>query len=132
MCDDTVFRLINGEMVDKVTRLPNKSFVEKIKERYPDMKVIKIHTEIGKTDGLKDIIISKVSSVIKHSIRLPKDMVARTGEKEFVVILGQVDDGTLKIVADRIKENLGYFNVNVGGKTIKIIPVVEILPIKEV
>ena len=54
------------------------------------------------------------------------DMVVRTGEYDFAVILGDGDENVAKLVAERIKSNLSYLNMRFGGKIVKVKPVVRI------
>ena len=126
MCD-IVRRMINGEIVDKITRLPRIEYLEKLKEFVNDLLILDVSVTLENLDEtFKDIAVSKVASVIKHSVRIPMDMVVRTGEYDFAVILGDGDENVAKLVADRIKSNLSYLNMRFGGKIVKVRPVVRI------
>jgi PleD family two-component response regulator len=127
MCD-LLPGIIKGELVDEVTRLPNKAFFQKfLKEADGNFKIIDINVDIENlNEKFEDIVLSKIASVIKHSVRIPKDFVVRTGNHSFAVILGDKDEGVAKIVAERIKTNLSYLNIGVGGKPVRIYPVVNI------
>ncbi len=131
MCEDFVHALMKGEMVDEITRLPNEKLYEKLESSGEHLWVIKIHVEMkGLDDSYKDIAISRVASVIKHSVRLPKDLVIRVGERDFAIVMADVDDNIAKLVADRVKTNLRYLSLRIGDKTIDIIPEVNLEEIK--
>lgn len=131
MCEDFVHALMKGEMVDEITRLPNEKLYEKLEKSGEHLWVIKIHVEMkGLDDSYKDIAISRVASVIKHSVRLPKDLVIRVGERDFAIVMADVDDNIAKLVADRVKTNLRYLSLRIGDKTIDVVPEVNLEEIK--
>ncbi len=127
MCD-IVRKMISGEIVDRVTRLPRVEYLEKLREIVGDgLVILEVSVTLENLDEtFKDIAVSKVASVIKHSVRIPMDMVVRTGEYDFAVILGDGDENVARLVAERIKSNLSYMNMGFGGKTVKVKPVVRI------
>lgn len=127
MCD-MVGKMISGEYIDPVTRLPNEKFLEEFMKNSSDgFRTLEISVTLENLDKTyKNIAISKVASVIKHSVRIPMDMVIRTGEYDFVVIMGNSDESSAKIVADRLKTNLSYLSMGLGGKTVKVKPFVRV------
>ena len=127
MCD-IVKKMVSGEIVDKVTRLPKVEYLEKLKDIVgDDLMVLEVSVTLENLEeAFKDIAISKVASVIKHSVRIPMDMVVRTGDYDFAVILGDGDMNVARLVAERIKSNLSYMNMGFGGKTVKVKPTVRI------
>jgi len=136
MCEDLVGELVKGKYVDPVTRLPDKEFYKRFLSNINDgepLKIIEVHVELKDVDPtMKDIAISRIASVIKHSVRIPKDIAIRVGDKDFTVVLGDIDDNLAGIIAKRLKDNLLYFNLNIGGKMAKIIPTVEVKDIEEI
>ncbi len=127
MCD-IVNKMIRGELIDPVTRLPNEKFLEEfVKNSSDGLRTLEVSVTLENLDKTyKNIAISKIASVIKHSVRIPMDMVVRTGEYDFVVIMGNADDSAMKIVADRLRTNLSYLSMGFGGKTVKVKPTVRI------
>ncbi len=127
MCE-TLLGMIKGDLVDPVTRLPNSKFLEELEKSVKDdLKMIEVSVTLENLDSaFKDIAISRVASVIKHSVRIPMDMVVRVGDYDFMVILGNADESTAKIVAERLRTNLSYLNMGFGGKTVKVKPTVRI------
>ncbi len=123
-----IARMLRGDLVDPVTRLPNKKFLEELlKSSKGKFDVIEITVTLENLDeSYRNIAISKVASVIKHSVRIPMDMVIRTGEYEFVVLMGSSNEGISKMVANRLKSNLSYLSMGLGGKTVRVKPVVRI------
>jgi len=130
MCENLMRELVKGKYIDPVTRLPDKEFYEKFLNDIKDeesLKIIEVHIEFKNIDfETKDIVISRIASMIKHSVRVPKDIVIRTGDTDFIVIIGNIDDKLASMVANRIKNNLLYFNLNVSGKVIEITPTVKV------
>ena len=128
MCD-MVGKMIKGELIDPVTRLPNEKFLEELSKNSSDgFQILEISVTLENLDKTyKNIAISKVASVIKHSVRIPMDMVIRTGEYDFVVVMGNADESSSKIVADRLRTNLSYLSMGFGGKTVKAKPTVRIV-----
>ncbi len=127
MCE-TLLGMIKGDLVDPVTRLPNSKFLEELERSVKDdLKMIEVSVTLENLDSaFKDIAVSRVASVIKHSVRIPMDMVVRVGDYDFMVILGNADESTAKIVAERLRTNLSYLNMGFGGKTVKVKPTVRI------
>ena len=127
MCE-TLLGMIKGDLVDPVTRLPNSKFLEELEKSVKDdLKMIEVSVTLENLDSaFKDIAVSRVASVIKHSVRIPMDMVVRVGDYDFMVILGNADESTAKIVAERLRTNLSYLNMGFGGKTVKVKPTVRI------
>ncbi len=129
-----VSALMKGEMVDEVTRLPNGKLLARLKESADEnLWAIKIHVEMkGLDESYKDIAISRVASVLKHSVRLPKDMVFRVGERDFVVVMADVEEDVVRIVVDRVTSNLRYLSLRVGDRTVDVVPEVEYGRLKEI
>ncbi len=127
MCD-MIDKMIRGELIDPITRLPNEKFLEELSKDSSDgYQILEISVTLENLDKTyKNIAISKVASVIKHSVRIPMDMVVRTGEYDFAVIMGNSDESSAKIVADRLRTNLSYLSMGLGGKTVRVKPIVRI------
>lgn len=127
MCD-MIDKMIRGELIDPITRLPNEKFLEELsKDSSDEYQILEISVTLENLDKTyKNIAISKVASVIKHSVRIPMDMVVRTGEYDFAVIMGNSDESSAKIVADRLRTNLSYLSMGLGGKTVRVKPIVRI------
>ncbi len=127
MCD-MIDKMIRGELIDPITRLPNEKFLEELSKDSSDgYQILEVSVTLENLDKTyKNIAISKVASVIKHSVRIPMDMVVRTGEYDFAVIMGNSDESSAKIVADRLRTNLSYLSMGLGGKTVRVKPIVRI------
>ncbi len=120
-----IFNLLNGNWIDPVTRLPNKEFagevLKSLKESNEDFILmnIKVAVEDLSQEEL-DFTMSRVASVLKHSVRIPKDIVCRIDEGNFCIVIHGIDDGTAQKVADRIKDSLDYLLLSYAGKKIKL------------
>ena len=127
MCD-LISGMVRGDLIDKTTRLPNSEYLERLLQMVGgDLLILDVSVTLENLDrSFKDIAISRVASVIKHSVRIPMDMVVRTGEYDFAVVLGDGDESVAKLVAERIKTNLSYLNMGFGGKTVKVKPTVRV------
>ena len=120
-----LMKLLNGNWIDDTTRLPNKGFFNSI---YPLLKnsdskfyIITINVNFdAKNKEEEEFIIARIASIIKHSVRLPKDFVCRTDVKEFSIILHGINEIVAKQIASRIKESLNYLVLNYGNDNIKI------------
>ncbi|ANQ54434.1 diguanylate cyclase [Thermosipho affectus] len=120
-----LLNLFNGNWVDETTRLPNKDFFNHI---YPLIKesktlfyLIYLDLEFESTDINEiNFVIARIASIIKHSVRIPKDFVCRSSEKSFVLILHGINEIVAKQIANRIKDSLDYLLLNYGNKNIKV------------
>ncbi len=127
MCE-MIEKLVSGEIVDPVTRLPRKEFLEELKKLLKDSGVWLLEVDVtidGVPEIYKDIAISKIASIIKHSVRIPKDMVVRIGDYEFAVLVSGVDKELIKNIAKRIKDNVDYMSLSIGGKSVNPTAVVR-------
>ncbi len=132
MCD-IVEKLISGEMIDPVTRLPNREFIRRLEEflERDDIWIVEVSVSLDGVDpNYRDIAVSKIASTIKHSVRIPKDLVARVGNYEFAVILGGIEEGMVKTVAKRVKDNVDYMSLSIGGKSVNPTAVVKYRKLK--
>ncbi|ABR31414.1 diguanylate cyclase [Thermosipho melanesiensis] len=120
-----LLNLFNGNWVDEITRLPNKDFFENI---YPLLKksnttfyLIYLDLKFESEEQSEiNFVIARIASIIKHSVRIPKDFICRSSEKGFVIILHGVNEIIAKQISSRIKESLDYLLLNYGNKNIKI------------
>ncbi len=127
MCD-IVEKLISGEMIDPITRLPNREFLKKVMESIEgdNLWLVEVDVSLNGVDpNYKDIAVSKIASTIKHSVRIPKDLVVRVGDYEFAVLVGGVDENLVKNISKRIKDNVDYMSLIIGGKSINPTAVVR-------
>lgn len=118
-------KILTGEWVDPITRLPNSSFAEAViselknsEETYHILKV-RVNFSSDNTD-VKTFVVSRIAAVIKHSVRIPKDFVCRSGEQEFVIMLHGVSDNDVEKIGQRIKDSLQYLLLTYGNEKIKI------------
>ncbi|HQQ18293.1 MAG TPA: diguanylate cyclase, partial [Fervidobacterium sp.] len=93
-------RLLTGEWVDPVTRLPNEEFAKEIIAELQNSKevfyLMRIDLDFpASNDDVSKFVLSRVSSVIKHSVRIPKDFVCKVGDKSFGVVLHGITDAEL-------------------------------------
>ncbi|ACJ76328.1 diguanylate cyclase [Thermosipho africanus H17ap60334] len=122
---DYLLKLLNGNFVDKVTRLPNESFFNTVYSMLSNSNstffVITLDLDFDSlAEDEINFVIARAASVIKHSVRIPKDFVFRSGQKRFSIILHGINEITAKQIANRIKESLDYLFLNYKDKNIKI------------
>ncbi|QTA38003.1 diguanylate cyclase [Thermosipho ferrireducens] len=120
-----LLKLLNGSWIDDVTRLPNGEFAKEIlnviKDSREEFFIIKIVLNFpAEKVNESNFVIARAASVIKHSVRLPKDFVCRVSENEFWILLHGVNKNVAEQIATRIKESLDYLLVSFGNKQIKI------------
>ncbi len=118
-------KILTGEWVDPITRLPNSSFAEavisELKNSEESYHVLKIRVNFSSTNPeVKTFAISRIAAVIKHSVRIPKDFVCRSGEQEFTIMLHGVSDNDVEKIGQRIKDSLQYLLLTYGNEKIKI------------
>ncbi len=120
-----ILNLLNGDWIDPITRLPNKQFAEEVLKNLKEsgQECIVIHVKVDVENLSKeelDFTMSRVASVIKHSVRIPKDFVCRIDDGNFCIVIHGVDDDTAHKVAERIKDSLEYLLLSYAGKKIKL------------
>ena len=118
-------RLLTGEWVDPVTRLPNEEFAKEIIAELQNSKevfyLMRIDLDFpASNDDVSKFVLSRVSSVIKHSVRIPKDFVCKVGDKSFGVVLHGISDVELNKIAQRITDSLQYLLLTYGNEKIQI------------
>ncbi|WP_448377917.1 diguanylate cyclase domain-containing protein [Fervidobacterium sp.] len=118
-------KLLTGEWVDPITRLPNQEFVKRVVEELGRSSEqfyvlhIKLKFQVSSED-LRNFVLSRVSSVIKHSVRLPKDFVCKLEGNDFCIILHGVEENEVNKIANRIKDSLHYLLLTYGPERIQI------------
>ncbi|HUM43456.1 MAG TPA: diguanylate cyclase [Fervidobacterium sp.] len=118
-------RLLTGEWVDPVTRLPNEEFAKEIISELANSQekfyLMRISLDFSASnDDVSKFVLSRVSSVIKHSVRIPKDFVCKIGDKSFCIVLHGVSKNELGRIAQRIKDSLHYLLLTYGDEKIQI------------
>lgn len=126
-----IHKLLTGEWVDPVTRLPNKEFAQivlnELKESNEFFYVMHIKLDFQASDkDIRNFVMSRVSSVIKHSVRIPKDFVCKLDNNDFCIVLHGVQNAEVKKIADRIRDSLHYLLLTYGHEKIKIDCQIEI------
>ncbi len=118
-------RLLTGEWVDPITRLPNEEFAKEIITELENSKelfyLMRVDLDFpASNDDVSKFVLSRVSSVIKHSVRIPKDFVCKFGDKSFGVVIHGITDVELNKIAQRITDSLQYLLLTYGDEKIKI------------
>jgi len=118
-------RLLTGEWVDPITRLPNEEFAKEIVAELQNSKevfyLMRIDLDfLASNDDVSKFVLSRVSSVVKHSVRIPKDFVCKIGDKSFGVVLHGISDVELNKIAQRITDSLQYLLLTYGNEKIQI------------
>jgi diguanylate cyclase (GGDEF)-like protein len=79
---------------------------------YADLDGFKdINDEYGHEEG--DNALIEVSKLLKKIFR-ESDIIARIGGDEFVIMVGEAHEASIKILTSRIKEHINSYNVNSG------------------
>ncbi|MFN3691402.1 MAG: diguanylate cyclase domain-containing protein [Fervidobacterium sp.] len=120
-----VYRLLTGEWVDTVTRLPNEEFskhlINELKKSGDFFYILHIKLNFDTTnENVRNFALSRVSSVIKHSVRIPKDFVCKIGGNDFCVVAHGITEVEAEKIANRIKESLHYLLLTYGSEKIQI------------
>lgn len=120
-----VYHLLTGDWIDEVTRLPNKKFAEKVFEELKNSTetffVLNLKLDFPASDeNTINFVLSRVSSVIKHSVRIPKDFVFRVAEKDFAIIIHGISEIEAQKITSRIKDSLQYLLLTFGSEKVKI------------
>lgn len=118
-------KLLTGEWVDPITRLPNAAFteavVQELKKGEETYHLLRVRVNFSNDNpDVKTFVISRIAAVIKHSVRIPKDFVCRSGEMEFAIILHGVSDADVEKIGQRIKDSLQYLLLTYGNEKIRI------------
>lgn len=120
-----IYRLLTGEWVDPITRLPNEEFSKNVLreiEKSGDIFYL-LHVKLtfdSSDENVRNFVLSRVSSVIKHSVRIPKDFVCKVEGNDFCVIAHGITDIEARKIAARIKESLQYLLLTYGSEKIQI------------
>ncbi|QAV33950.1 GGDEF domain-containing protein, diguanylate cyclase (c-di-GMP synthetase) or its enzymatically inactive variants [Fervidobacterium changbaicum] len=122
---DGFHKLLTGEWVDSITRLPNHEFAKRIVDQLKQSEDLfyLLHVKLkfqASSDDLRNFVLSRVSSVIKHSVRIPKDFVCKMEGNDFCIVLHGIDDNEAKKIASRIKDSLHYLLLTYGSEKIQI------------
>ncbi|MGB9615293.1 MAG: diguanylate cyclase domain-containing protein [Fervidobacterium sp.] len=117
--------LLTGEWVDPITRLPNQEFAQKVLEELKNsvelFYLLDVKLNFPSSDeNVRNFVLSRVSSVIKHSVRLPKDLVCKLGDNEFCIVVHGISDTDVHKIASRIKDSLHYLLLTYGNEKIQI------------
>ncbi|MEN3042741.1 MAG: diguanylate cyclase [Fervidobacterium sp.] len=123
--------LITGEWIDEVTRLPNKKFaervIEELKKSAEEFFALNIRLDFLASDqSTLNFVLSRVSSVIKHSVRIPKDFVFKLDDKNFLIIIHGISEGEAQKISQRIKDSLHYLLLTYGPQKIQVNCEIEI------
>ncbi|MEJ5257430.1 MAG: GGDEF domain-containing protein [Fervidobacterium sp.] len=127
----SLHKLLTGEWVDPITRLPNKEFAQMVLQELKEnnelfyVMHLKLDFQVSNND-IWNFVMSRVSSVIKHSVRIPKDFVCKLDNNDFCIVLHGIQDAEVKKIADRIRDSLHYLLLTYGPEKIKIDCQIEI------
>ncbi len=117
--------LLNGKWIDPITRLPNKEFFqqafEELKNSVEQFYVLNVKLNfVSSNESVRNFVLSRVSSIIKHSVRIPKDFVCRLDDDEFCIVIHGISDSEVYKIANRVRESLNYLLLTYGNERIKI------------
>lgn len=120
-----VYHLLTGDWIDEITRLPNKKFAEKVFEELKNSPetffVLNVKLDFQASDqNTMNFVLSRVSSVIKHSVRIPKDFVFKLDDNNFLIVIHGISEGEAHKIANRIKDSLHYLLLTYGSEKIQI------------
>ena len=112
-------QLTEKAYLDLHTGLPNKSRCEEVLKNQDlskgvtccimiDLNNLKeVNDKLGHVEG--DILIKKFGGILRKAIR-EEDFVGRYGGDEFVAVLQNVDEAVVKLVINRIEEEVSKYN----------------------
>ncbi|MGC9089858.1 MAG: diguanylate cyclase domain-containing protein [Caldisericia bacterium] len=126
---------------DSLTGLYNRFYFEEEMERLSKSRDLSLSIILCDIDNLKyindsfghdtgDIAIVEVAKILKGIFR-ESDIIARIGGDEFVILLQNIDEDTIKNMIDRIYEELNIYSSKVGTFPINISIGYSILDRKE-
>lgn len=120
-----IHKLLTGKWVDPITRLPNQEFVKNVFEelRQSNEQFYVLHITLkfqASNEDLRNFVLSRVSSVIKHSVRIPKDFVCKLEGNDFCIVLHGVGENEVMKISNRIKDSLHYLLLTYGSERIQI------------
>jgi len=126
---------------DSLTGLYNRFYFEEEMERLSKSRDLSLSIILCDIDNLKyindsfghdtgDIAIIEVAKILKSIFR-ESDIIARIGGDEFVILLQNVDNDTIKNMIDRIYEELNSYSSKIGTFPINISIGYSILDKKE-
>ncbi len=103
--------------IDALTEVPNKRFLFKFIEHYREKKEKTLSLLMIDVDFFKnfndtyghiagDDCLKKIAKVLQREIRKERDIVARFGGEEFVILLNNTDKNGAMEIARRIKEKV--------------------------
>ncbi|ABS60207.1 MULTISPECIES: diguanylate cyclase domain-containing protein [Fervidobacterium] len=126
-----IYNLLNGKWIDTITRLPNKEFAEKVFEEIKNSSdtfyVLKLIIDFpASNENVTAFVLSRISSVIKHSVRIPKDFVCKLDGNDFCIVVHGITESEVQKIAIRIKDSLHYLLLTYGNEKIQINCQIEI------
>jgi len=118
-------KIVTGEWVDPITRLPNQEFAQHVMNELKNSAEVFhiLHIKLkfnSESEDVRSFVLSRVSSVIKHSVRIPKDFVCKVGSNDFCIVVHGVAENELKRISNRIKDSLHYLLLTYGSERIQI------------
>jgi len=120
-----IAKLITGEWVDPITRLPNLEFAQHVMEELKNSGDVfhVLHVKLkfnAQSDDIRNFVLSRVSSVIKHSVRIPKDFVCKINDNDFCIVIHGISENELNKISNRIKDSLHYLLLTYGSERIQV------------
>ncbi|WP_448376557.1 GGDEF domain-containing protein [Fervidobacterium sp.] len=120
-----IAKLITGEWVDPITRLPNLEFAQHVMEELKNSGEVfhVLHVRLkfkAQSDDARNFVLSRVSSVIKHSVRIPKDFVCKINDNDFCIVIHGISENELNKISNRIKDSLQYLLLTYGSEKIQV------------
>jgi len=115
--DDFVQALVTRKIIDENTRVYSKDFFEKLFSLYYQ-KAFELNKECGiiiikipymsKIKGdEKHIAERQVGKILRESVRIPLDIIARYSETTFIILLTDIVHDVFQIIRGRITDRLG-------------------------
>ena len=112
-------------MYDGLTHIPNRRYFDEIFETYyketkrdkESLSVMMIDIDYFKPyndnygHGKGDETLKKVAQTLQNNLKRPTDLVARYGGEEFVVLLKNIDENDVKLVAQNLLQAVRDLNI---------------------